>query len=135
MECKISMKLRSMLVATALLGSLAVGQASASYRCGLQANPSYVPVGTTFSYSVVLKFADFSPLPPPSVKPFTVVFFGTGIGSAGETYPQNIPGNYVTVLPGYGNPGGISGNYTRFVKIYENGQFLCQTAPIIVTLQ
>ncbi len=129
------MKLRTMLVATALLGSLAVGQASASYRCGLKVNPSYVPVGGTFSYSVILRFVDFGPLPPPSVKPFTVVFFGTGIGSGGETYPQNIPGNYVAVLPGYGNPGGISGTYTRYANIYENGQLLCTTNSVTVTLQ
>jgi hypothetical protein len=83
---------------------------------------------------------DFSPLPPPTYRPFTVVFHGTkngvsDIGPEGETYPENVPGNYATVLPGYLNTGAFAGNYLRYARIYRNGQLFCVTNAIGMTLQ
>lgn len=147
------MKLKSLFIAALALGGLAAGQVSAqntekepphpnigSANCTLAATHYAVPVGQPFSYAVRASFVDFSPLPPPTYRPFTVVFYGTkngvsDIGPGGETYPSNIPGNYTTTLTGYYNTGTVTGNYFRYALIYKNGQLFCVTNGINVTLQ
>jgi hypothetical protein len=148
------MKLKSLLIASLALGGLFTGQASAqksemdaqshpnigSADCSLAASHYYVPVGQSYSYSIRVSFADFSPLPPPTFRPFTVVFFGTkngvsDIGPGGETYPSNIPGNHPAVLPGYFNTGAFTGSYVRYARIYRDGQLFCVTNSINMSLQ
>ncbi len=149
------MKLNALLIAVLALGGLATGQASAQSSekeappqshpntgakiCTLAASHYTVPVGQSYSYSVQLSYSDFSPLPPPSVRPFTVVFFGTkngvsDIGPGGETYPVNVPGHYATTLPGYYNTGAFTGNYLRYARIYRNGELFCVTNAVEMTL-
>jgi hypothetical protein len=148
------MKLKSLLIAALALGGLAAGQASAqnsekdaplypnigSADCTLAASHYNVPVGQSYSYLVRVSFTDFSPLPPPTYRPFTVVFYGTkngvsDIGPGGETYPSNVPGNYATVLPGYFNTGAFTGSYVRYARIYRNGQLFCVTNAVSMSLQ
>ena len=148
------MKLKSLLIAALALAGLAAGQASAqdsekeapghpnigSAHCSLAASHYYVPVGQSYSYSIRVSFVDFSPLPPPTFRPFTVVFFGTkngvsDIGPGGETYPSNIPGNHPAVLPGYFNTGAFTGSYVRYARIYRGGQLFCVTNSIDMSLQ
>ncbi len=148
------MKLKSLFIAALMLGGLAAGQASAqnsekdppghpnigSADCSLAASHYSVPAGQSYSYSIRVSFVDFSPLPPPTVRPFTVVFYGTkngvsDIGPEGETYPSNIPGNYPAVLPGYLNTGAFTGSYVRYALIYRNGQLFCVTNSIDMSLQ
>jgi hypothetical protein len=143
------MKLKSLLIAALALAGLAAGQASAqdseknspNYpNCSLAASHSYVPVGQSYNYSIRVSFVDFGPLPGPTFRPFTVVFYGTkngvsDIGPEGETYPSNIPGNYTAILPGYYNTGAFAGNYMRYALIYKNGQLFCVTNAIGITLQ
>ena len=67
------------------------------------------------------------------------MFHGTKNGvsdipAGGETYPALFP-YYYSTLTGYGNPGGFSGNYFRYALIYANGQLVCATNSVIVTLQ
>ncbi len=148
------MKLKFLFSAVLALGCLAAGQVSAqdsekdppghpnigSAHCSLAASHFYVPVGQSYSYSIRVSFPDFSPLPPPTFRPFTVVFFGTkngvsDIGPGGETYPSNIPGNHPAVLPGYFNTGAFTGSYVRYARIYRNGQLFCTTNTISMSLQ
>jgi hypothetical protein len=148
------MKLKLSFIAALMLGSLAAGQVAAQSDekedsshpnigaafCTLAASHHYVPVGQSYSYQVRISFVDFSPLPPPTFRPFTVVFHGTkngmsDIGPEGETYPSNVPGNYATTLPGYFNTGAFTGNYLRYARIYRNGQLFCVTNAITMTLQ
>ena len=143
------MKLKSLFIAALALGSLAAGQATAqdseknspTYpNCSLAASHSYVPIGQSYNYSIRVLFPDFSPLPPPTFRPFTVVFYGTkngvsDIGPEGETYPSNIPGNHTAILPGYYNTGAFAGNYVRYALIYRDGQLFCVTNAIGISLQ
>ena len=148
------MKLKLPFIAALALGSVAAGQASAqnsekdppghpnigSADCSLAASHHSVPVGQSYSYSIRVSFVDFGPPPPPTYRPFTVVFFGTkndvsDIGPGGETYPSNIPGNYPAVLPGYFNTGAFTGSYVRYARIYRNGQLFCVTNAIDMSLQ
>lgn len=148
------MTLKSTLIAALALGALATAPAFAqssgkdapshpnigSTDCTLAASHHVVPVGEAYSYQIRISFVDFSPLPPPTYRPFTVVFHGTkngvsDIGPEGETYPNNVPGNHTTVLPGYFNTGAFAGTYLRYARIYRNGQLFCVTNAIGMTLQ
>ena len=148
------MKLKSLFIAVLALSGLAAGQATAqdsekdppshpnigSADCSLAASHSYVPIGQSYNYSIRVSFVDFGPLPPPTFRPFTVVFYGTkngvsDIGPEGETYPSNIPGNHTAILPGYYNTGAFAGNYVRYALIYRNGQLFCVTNAIGISLQ
>ena len=148
------MKLKSLFIAALALSGLAAGQATAqdsekdlaNYSnigfadCSLAASHHHVPVGQSYSYSIRVSFPDFGPFPPPTFRPFTVVFFGTkngvsDIGPEGETYPSNIPGNHTAILPGYYNTGAFTGSYVRYARIYRDGQLFCVTNAIGMTLQ
>ncbi len=146
------MKLKSMLISALALGGLFAGQASAqnsekeppndggSVRCSLTASHYYVPVGQSYSYTIRTRYAEFSPLPPPTYRPITVVFYGTkngvpDIGPEGETYPATFRGNASVELTGYFNTGSFTGNYFRYALIYKEGQLVCVTNGISMTLQ
>jgi len=134
------MKLKKTLLFTALaLCSLPAGQALAyDYYCSLKVNSVQNPVavGQPFGFSVRLSFVDFGPPPPISIKPYAVVFHGTknGIPDTGSgQHLINIAGNYTEQLNTY-NPGGMTGYYIRYAKIYLNGQLLCTTNSVSLSL-
>jgi hypothetical protein len=134
------MKFKSMLMSALLLSGLMVGHANAATTgCSLSVSQSYVAVGQTFSYGVTIFELLPGPFPPPSYKPYTVVFYGSKNGvsdipASGETYPATFARGSHT-LTGYGNPGGYSGNYLRYAVIYKEGQYFCVTNSVNVTLQ
>lgn len=133
------MKIKSMLMSALLLSGLMAGHASAT-TCALSASSSYISVGQSFTLGVFINPGLLpGPYPTPYFRPYTVVFYGTKNGvsdipASGETYPAAIP-NYYSTLTGYGNPGGYSGNYLRYALIYANGQVVCVTNSVNVTLQ
>jgi hypothetical protein len=133
------MKFKSILMSALLLSGLMAGHASA-VTCTLSVSSNYIPVGQPFTFGVYINPGLLpGPLPPPSFRPYSVVFYGTKNGvsdipAGGETYPALFP-NYYSTLTGYGNPGGFSGNYLRYALIYANGQLACVTNSVSVTLQ
>ena len=129
------MKFKTLAAASLLMCVFASRDAEAA-DCTLGITPaSYIPVGQTFSF--VLYITDFGPLPPYG---YSVVFYGSKDGvadipSTGWAYPGTY-GQGQSTLSGFGNPGGISGNYTRFVVLYDpNGQVACVSNTISATLQ
>ena len=145
------MKLKSLFIAALVLGGLAAGQASAQNsekefrdntgtRCSLTASHYYVPIGQSYSYTVWTAYTQFSPTPPPTDRPITVVFYGSkngvpDIGSGGETYPATFPGNATVNLPGYFNTGNFTGTYFRYAVIHRNGVPVCVTNAVSMILQ
>ena len=130
------MKLKSILAVAVLMSAFASIDARAD--CKLEITPSsYIPLGQSFSFGVDIY--DFGPLPPFQ---FTIVFFGTKNGvfdipATGEAYP-GVFGFAKYNLTGYQNPpsGGLTGNYTRFVVIFNQfNQVFCVSNTISVTLQ
>lgn len=111
-----------------------------TFYCSLDfvgyANP--VPVGWSFGFTVSNAFLDFGPTPPPNpqYKPIQVVFHGSknGVTDTGSgQYLLNAPLN----LPETGmmdNPGGLTGSYVRYAKLYLNGQHICTTNSVLVVL-
>jgi hypothetical protein len=91
-------------------------------------------------FTFTVSIWDFGPLPPDPQ--YRIIFFGakngvTDIPPSGEAYPgtYNV-GTYV--LTGFGNPpsGGFSGNYIRWVLIYDkNNHLFCASNAVNVTLQ
>ncbi len=134
------MKLKSIIMSALLLSGWVCGQASAAVSCTLSASSSYIPLGQLFTLGVNINPGLLpGPLPPPTYRPFTVIFYGTKNGvsdipAGGETYPALFP-YYYSTLTGYGNPGGLSGNYLRYALIYKDGQLFCVTNSVNVTLQ
>jgi hypothetical protein len=148
------MKLKLLLTAFLALGGLAAGLAGAQsseneprenngyngYRCSLTASHYYVPIGQSYSYTVWTAYTQFSPLPPPTDRPITVVFYGSkngvpDIGPGGETYPAFFPGNATVNLPGYFNTGNFTGTYFRYAVIHKNGVPVCVTNAVSMILQ
>ncbi len=132
------MKIKSML-ATALLLTGLIGADANAVTCTLKASTSYVPIGQPFSYRIGILGTQFGPVPPATVRPYTVVFFGTkngvsDISSSGETYPATFPFGYST-LTGYANVGGFTGNYVRYALIYREGLLQCVTNAVGITLE
>jgi len=130
-------KLGSILAGAVLISAFAAIDARAD--CTLAVAPSpFISRGQAFGYS--LDISDFSPVP---AKPqFTIVFFGTKDGVRdiplqGETFPAPAAFGHYN-LTGYQNPpsGGLSGNYTRYVLIYDKDGFpFCISNTVTVTLQ
>lgn len=132
------MTLKSLFATVLMLGGLASGQALASYQCtlGVDSASNPVPVGQPYSVSVHISFVDFGPYPPPSYKPFAVVFHGTrnGVWDTGSgQHLFNAAGNYTEVVGTY-NPGGVAGDYIRYALIYRDGQFICSTNSVYIGL-
>lgn len=134
------MKLKPLFAAALALAALAAGPASASYTCTLSfispsgTNP--VHVGQAFGFGVEVSFLDFGPYPPPSFKPFEVVFHGTrnGVWDTGSgQHLANVAGNYPETIMSY-NPGGVAGNYVRYATIHRDGQFVCSTNSVYAGL-
>ena len=136
------MSLKPLFAALLALGALASGQTEANspYTCTLKAvspsgtNP--VHVGQQFGFTVKVSFVDFGPPPPPSIKPFAVVFHGTrnGVPDTGSgQHLMNAPSNFPETVMTY-NPGGIAGNYLRYALIYRDGQFVCSTNTVSLGL-
>jgi hypothetical protein len=125
----------------------AEAQVSPFVTCTLGVSSENIAVGQPFSFSVDL-FAEppevepgvppFGPRPP--FGPFSVVFFGTkngvdDIGPGGYTDPRPIYYG-VSVLDGYGNPGGLTGTYVRFAHIRDGrGRTICVTNAVSTFLQ
>jgi opacity protein-like surface antigen len=133
------MKLKSLCLAALIACGMSAGQAAAysPYTCTLRhigTNP--VGLGQSYGYALRISFVDFGPLPPPSYKPFQVVFHGTknGVPDTGSgQYLWNAAGNYTEQLMTY-NPGGVAGNYVRYALIYRDGHFICSTNSVYQTL-
>lgn len=133
------MKFKSIVMSALLLTGLAAGHAQAAPSCSLSASHSYVPVGQDFTYSISIYDSLPGPLPPPWYRIFTVVFYGfkngvADIPASGETYPALFP-YYNSTLTGYNNVGGLTGQYIRYALILHNGQVVCATNAVNVTLQ
>jgi hypothetical protein len=147
------MKFRSILVASILLSALVVRDAHADNICSLTISPSsYIEVGQTFSFGIYIRGLVW-PGPPPPLgypgPPFTVVFHGSKNGvddipPAGEAYPVTFNSVGQWTLTGYGNPGGLSGTYLRYAKIYAynpydpnnpRGYLYCTTNIVAAVLQ
>jgi hypothetical protein len=115
------------------------GHASAT-TCILSVSSNDLPVGQPFTFGVYITPGILhGPLPPPSFRPYSAVFYGTKNGVSdippgGETYPALFPNNYST-LTGYGNPGWCNCDYLHYPLIYANGQLVCVTNSVNVTLQ
>ena len=136
------MSLKPLFAAALALGALASGQAEAHvpYACTLKAeSPSGthpVHVGQQFGFTVEVSYVDMGPPPPPSFKPFAVVFHGTrnGVPDTGSgQHLMNAPGNHPETAMTY-NPGGIAGDYLRYALIYRDGQFVCSTNTVSLGL-
>lgn len=147
------MKLTSILVAGILVSALAANDAHADNTCSLSVSPSsYIEVGQTFSFGIYNRGlvwpGPFPPLGNPRT-PFTVVFYGSKNGvddipATGEEYPVTFTTLGQWTLTGYGNPGGLSGTYLRFARIYAHNPYdpsnprsylYCTTNTVAVVLQ
>lgn len=112
-------------------------------------NGNYVQQGHTWAYGITL-----SPGYYPNAGPYNpnfnglwtllvdVAFYGTGINpnGPGEVYPGPVMQGQTTWqthwVTGFGNPGGISGTYTRYAVLRSAyGDEFCRTNSIDVTLQ
>jgi len=128
------MKFRLVIVVGLLLSVFMVRNARADYfSCSLTVSRDTVPIGQPFSYGVDI---DFHQTLPGGHAPFvfTVVFYGTNINPPGETYPATFGAGH-SDLTGYFNPGGFAGTYQRVALIYWNGNLICVTNQVSVTLQ
>jgi hypothetical protein len=130
------MKLKMIFAASLMIAVLASVDARAD--CSVSVSSSFVPFGQMFTFTVDIN--DFGPRPPDPQ--YRIIFFGAKNGvadipPAGWTYP----GTYnvgIHVLTGFGNPpsGGFSGNYIRWVLVYDkNNHFFCASNAVNVTLQ
>jgi hypothetical protein len=144
------MKLKSIAKVAALVASgwfSSAAHAQPEAYCWLGLNLGYgvteVPVGGTFSFSTVfVRLIDFSPPPPPDFPRFRVVFYGTRDGvndlPNGFEHPGLVASGWQT-LTGYGNPGGISGEYRRYALVYDvlSGATtpMCRTNEVAARLQ
>ncbi len=134
----------------ALAAVFAVGSAHAYYpHNGFQAScslgvPGYVPIGQNFNFTVQLdvqswgnpyyQWDEFNVTPP---------FFGTFYGTKNGV--NDIPNGYVhpaeinvgaNTLTGYGNPGGFTGHYTRYLVVTDTfGNYVCSTNVVSTYLQ
>jgi hypothetical protein len=133
------MKFKSIVMSALLLTGLAAGHVQAAPSCSLSASHSYVAVGQDFTYGISINDSLPGPLPPPWYRIFTVVFYGfkngvADIPASGETYPALFP-YYNSTLTGYNNIGGLTGQYIRYALILQNGQVVCVTNAVNITLQ
>lgn len=137
------MKFKSVAAAGALLFAFAASHAKADFLCSLSVSSWYVPIGQSYSYGVDISPPLFGVVPPPPYNqpaPFTVVFYGSKDGvddipAGGETYPATF-GYGHSDLTGYYNPGGFTGFYQRYAKIYASyGGLYCVTNTVDVLLQ
>ncbi|KFE60924.1 hypothetical protein [Hyalangium minutum] len=140
------MKIKTTLAAAMLMTVLAASEAWAD-PCTLTVNQSssaYIYVGQSFTYEVNVPYPPgpyAGPMVPYYHSFFSIVFYGTKNGvediPGGETYPAPLSGFGTTVLTGYGNPGGYSGNYQRYAKVINNvnGNLICWTNVVWVYLQ
>jgi hypothetical protein len=131
-------------LAASFVGASAQAQTYYPIECSLDVSSYDIAVGQAFEFYVSVFFEptpyfQYRPIQPENLSgpPYTVTFYGFKDGAADSLVPythHSTIGNF-GILTGYGNPGGIAGNYNRRAEIWNANGYVCTTNDVNVILR